>query len=546
MVGGARRCVPLLALLYLAATTAAQAADEEAVLRMRGERLAAAGQCAEALPILEQSLAIAATPRAAYVAGQCLLRLQRYAEAVDRLRAARHGDASLPDVDLYLGIALFSNRDLAAAEQSLAAAEAHDPARPEIHLYRGLILLQRAEATEAAAAFHRAESGAGDEIAPAAAYFEGVAWAAAAERRQAEAALSRVEELAPDSEWAVAAADRLAELPAGPEADWWITLTAGVEYDDNVVLRGSGVPLPEEIADEGSWRGVWRVNGGRRWYPGDRWSLGAMVSYAGNAHTDLPEFDLHHPALSLWVDRQIGTAVTAHLQGDVDYAWIDGDPYLTSRQLTPALYYRWENGWLSRLFVRLYQHDYLFRDSADVPDGPGTPGAPCLDAGDPFCGPPGVDEAVERDRDGEGITPGVEHTVYLAALATDVTARYAWHRYDADGDEYSHHAHELRLTTATRLPARLRLDTAIDYTRKSFRHPSTFPDPRDLEANRQYPLSDADREDDVWQLAVGLERPVSRRVSVALRYRYLDNDSNVAVFDYRRQIAGAYVTVSYP
>jgi hypothetical protein len=39
---------------------------------------------------------------------------------------------------------------------------------------------------------------------------------------------------------------------------------------------------------------------------------------------------------------------------------------------------------------------------------------------------------------------------------------------------------------------------------------------------------------------------VSRRVSVALRYRYLDNDSNVAVFDYRRQIAGAYVTVSYP
>jgi tetratricopeptide (TPR) repeat protein len=546
MTCGAVRRGFLLSVVLLVATVAAQAADEEVVLRMRGERLAAAGQCAEALPILEQSLAIAPAPRTAYVAGQCLLHLQRYGEAVDRLEEAREGDAGLPDVDLYLGIARFSAGDLAGAEQSLAVAAEHDPARPELHLYRGLILLRRAEATEAAAAFHRAGSRESDEIAPAAAYFEGVAWAAAAERRQAEDALHRVGELAPDSEWAAAAAERLADLPANHEAEWWITLTVGVEYDDNVVLRGSGVPLPEEIADQEDWRGVWRLNAGRRWYPGDRWSLGAMASYAGNAHADLSEFNLHHPALSLWVDRQIGTAVTARLQGDVDYAWIDGEPYLTSRQLTPAVYYRWDNGWLSQLFVRLYQHDYLFRGSADVPDGPGTPGDPCLDPTDPICGPVGVNEAQERERDGEGITVGVEHTVRLPSLVTDVTGRYAWHLYDADGDEYSHHAHELRLTTTTGLPARLRLDTSIDYTRKSFRHPSTFPDPRDLEANRQYPLADSDREDDVWQLQVGVERPVSRRVSAALRYRYITNDSNVAVFDYNRQIVGAYVTVRYP
>ncbi len=62
---------------------------------------------------------------------------------------------------------------------------------------------------------------------------------------------------------------------------------------------------------------------------------------------------------------------------------------------------------------------------------------------------------------------------------------------------------------------------------------------------RQYPLDDDERRDDVWRFEVELERPLSQRLTASLRYRYTHNRSNVTVFDYDRQILGAYLTVRF-
>jgi hypothetical protein len=42
-----------------------------------------------------------------------------------------------------------------------------------------------------------------------------------------------------------------------------------------------------------------------------------------------------------------------------------------------------------------------------------------------------------------------------------------------------------------------------------------------------------------------LERPITEHVKVSARYRHENNDSNVGVFDYDRNIVGGFVTLEF-
>ena len=141
-----------LAFLALGVPSLATAQDASVVRWLRAERLAAAGNCEEALPLLRDVRKSAPKhARAALFEGQCAVELRRYAEAIEPLKAAKRLDPSLSDADLSLAIALYHLGEYARAERALDAFEKSDPDRAELHLYRGLILLQRAETREAAA-----------------------------------------------------------------------------------------------------------------------------------------------------------------------------------------------------------------------------------------------------------------------------------------------------------------------------------------------------------------------------------------------------------
>jgi hypothetical protein len=43
---------------------------------------------------------------------------------------------------------------------------------------------------------------------------------------------------------------------------------------------------------------------------------------------------------------------------------------------------------------------------------------------------------------------------------------------------------------------------------------------------------------------VRLERPIAKRVSAAVAWRYERNRSNVDVFDYHREVVGVYLSVA--
>lgn len=537
----------LAALCLVLSPTTSRAADEAKVLRIRAERLAASGDCTSALVLLEQALEMQpGDGDASRLAADCWIRGKRFAEARDALEAAKRSAPGTRGLDLLLGIARFHSQDLEGAADALHVARADGETSPLLDFYEGLLLLQRGESDGAAEKIAIAREAGAPGMEPLASYYEGLALAGAEDRRGARAAFRRARSIGGDTEWGEEAQRRLDDLSPFRAGSWWVEATVGVEIDDNVVLRGDGVRLPSEISDEDDARFAWRAKIGRELFRNETWSGGAMLSYSGSAHRDFSEFNVHFPIGSIWVDRRLGESLVAHLQYDAGYAWVDTESFLVPHAVTPALYYDWENGQRSALYSRFFWYDYRYRRSADVPDGPGVVGGPCLSPSDLVCAPPGIDEYRERNRDGHGHAITFEHGIPVERLRTSLTAGATLHRYSARGNEYSYRGYEASLRTRSALPWAVMLDLGASYTYRPYDDPSTYPDPTGLVANRQYALDHDERSDDIWRFDVGVERAVTKTVIASLRYSFVNNRSNVRVFDYDRTVLGAYLTVRLP
>jgi hypothetical protein len=116
--------------------------------------------------------------------------------------------------------------------------------------------------------------------------------------------------------------------------------------------------------------------------------------------------------------------------------------------------------------------------------------------------------------------------------------------YDSRGTEYQFDGYGVRAGFRSELPAQLTLFGWAGYTYRPYRHASTYPDPHDPNiANRQqYGLSGDDRTDDVVEVEIELERRITDNLSASVRYAYLWNSSDVAVYDYDQNVVGAYLT----
>ncbi len=509
----------------------------------RAERLVRDGRCPSALPLLDEVEARYPTEARVFLAqGRCLLLLLRYDEAVEALEAARAADPTLAEVHLPLAVAYLNRGDLDASDAALARAEALDPDDAETQLYRGLLHLQRGDASAAASVLARARSGDSDAVHPVASFYEARALRVARDSSAAREALRRVVDDYPGTPWAERAQQELDAL-ARTRLRTWAWLTAGWEYDDNVVLRGSGVVLPAEISGARDTRILWNggAGGELELTPELRW--GGLLAYEGTAHRELDEFDYHYPSLSTWLDRRLAGGFVARARADLAYAWVDGRPYLGYQRYDASLLRSWDRWGTSQAGGHYARFDYFFRID-DVPDGPGRPGAFCLDPDDIVCAPPGIDESDERSRDGDEWGLAVDHTLPLGLADWSLQAGYRYRHFDSEGSEFAHNAHEVLATLRGTLPGGFRLRVAGSYTHRPFRNASTFPDPDGLVFNLQYALSRDHRVDDDFRVEVGLERDVHRYVTLAARWTYRRNQSNVRVFDYHRNILGVYVTVA--
>ncbi len=541
--GAARRSLPRFALAaFVAARFAcpsdvARAAGEEDVaplerssgdaaelVRSRSDavRLVRDRRCDAAIPALEDALRRdPGDARLALLAGECQIRLRRYPDALRSLETAKRIDPGLADVDLYLGITRYHLGDVVAAERDLESARETSPGRAEVDLYLGMVRLQRGEPAAAAEALERARRANPAAVEPVASYYEGLAWNAAGDPSRGREALLRVRDESPGTDWADAAARILEGGPGwGPRKSFG-EMMVGTEWDTNVTLAGNDI-TPGDISGRRDLRTVWSALGGTEVYRGESYAVGALASYYGSAQTQLYQYDLQYPGASLWVDRRIDPDTTFRFQSEFNYAWYGYEPYVVLGGLNPQLFRSWGDWGLTWFYAKFYGGDYFFDAETDPND----------------LFTPGLDEGAARDRDGWGNTSGFLHTATIEPLDVEVRGGFNYYYYWSVGREWRYDAYEPLILGFTKpLVWDVVLDGQASFLYRTFENPSTY--------NSQGGLAGIDRRDNVWQFEVKLERPVTPWLVASARYYYLDHGSNTAAFNYRRQIWGGYLTVSF-
>ena len=544
-MSGRGRVGPAAAVLALALALPAGAADRDEVAFARATALARSGHCPEALAALAEMRTT--TAASASLRGQCQLGAKDYPAALASLEEAKRLDPATPGVELRLAVARFHMGDYAGAREALDAAAPSAQDDPQYHLYRGLVLLEAARSAEAARELARARS-LGSEVDPGASYYEGLAWAGADDRVQATEALDRVIRTAPGTVWAQQAERAKADLAnlAGGRGRVWGFVRAGFEYDDNVVLRANGVALPENVEGQHDVRGVVTLYGGAQLIGGKDWAAGVSGTYYGAEYFHLSEFDEEYPILGLWLDRRIGEASVARLTYDAGYAWLDAKPFVFTQSLRPELFHDFGEAGRTQLFASFYQSNFLY-GIQNVQPGPGVPGAPCADPNE-ICGPPGSTASQLRNHDGWGISTGVEHRLPIRALESELIGGVAYTRFISRGVEYTYQGFGGWLGTETQLPFDAAFRTSVAYTYLPYRHASTYPDPSDPALDvptTQYTLQSEDHRDDRWRFEAELEKYLTDTLSASLRWSYLNNHSNVGVYQYHSEVLGVYVTYRF-
>ncbi len=521
----------------------ADASTPVEVRRRQALSLAREGRCDSALPLLRGLPADTEGPVLLALA-VCENVVGTPSAALDAIGLARARGSTDAELDLQEGIAHFQIGDAVRAEAALERAAAGGASRPDTLLYRGLTALLLEQPEAAVTALEAARRLDPNHVEPVASYYTGLARRSLGDEAAARKALERVRDEWPGTAWAEEAERVLgrADDAGGP----WIAAEFGLEYDDNAVLRGADVVLPEEIPGQQDLRATWQLQTGSEFWSAEGWSVGGLFQIDGSIHDDLPQFDVTQPTVALWIDRALSSATLARLELSTSYAWLESDPFQLAHAATALLHHSWDERQATTLRVGFRRTDNRFSDD-DVPDGPGRVGAPCLRASDSVCSPPGIDESRVRNRDGNGSWIGIRHHVELRGPLHDVGiwGGYRFRRFSARGAEFSFQEHEIELGAVTLLPAGFDLTASGHYAWRDYRHPTSFPDPSAVFAGVQYGLSRSDRRERELRTQLVLGRNLTDYLRLEGRWHHERIRSTADLFDYRRDIFGGYLVLAF-
>ncbi len=542
--------------LMVAAPAAAEPV-EEAIAAARA--LAERGQCDEAGARLMEIDGLVS--RARLMVGGCLIGAGLYPEALESLSTIRGDRAGLTadqvgDVELYRAIALSHLERFAEASAALKAAEGQTREKAQLALYRGLIALRDGDNVRAAPALESAARLDPRQTEPVASYYAGMAWLGAAQRGKAREAFRRVVNRDGDGAWGQQAQIMLESTELFP---WFVRGSVGMEWDDNVLLRGDVTQIidgnPLTIAGKDDWRGVWEIEGGVQLFETEEaiWSGGVTASYTGNAHVDLGDVNTHYPMIGTYLSRRLGRETFAQARYAYGHAWVDEDSYIHTHTGELSLVHTWRESGTTLALVEVLANDLRFRpDSVRDGVGPNGTNPPCPPPFDGLsCSPPGVDERNDRDRDGVGYGFAIDHR-YLVPVANaldevlegvELGGGYRFRYYDSEGSEWEHFAHALTALVEFDFPLGFGLGGYLHYEHRDFANPSTFPDVE--RPNFQYTLATDDREEDEVHVVGELTKELSDIFSVSARYSYLNNDSNRDAYNYDRHIVGGYLNFRF-
>ena len=468
----------------------------------------------DALNHLRQAVQLAPdNADAQFYLGLTLTRLGEFDAAIAALQKTLQLDASKQYAHYHLGLAYFLAGRHAEALPQFEAAARFDPQKAPTYFYLGQTLYELKQYGKALPHLQRAME-LDPSLTPNAQYYRGLALYASEQDAQAQEAFESVLQSQPDSPLARQSQRYLEALAQRASAKRLGQFQGSVsfEYDDNVILEPNAVA----ISGQADGRMVISVLGRLLPVRTPPWNLGVEYALFQSLHFDLTEFDIQSHTGGLFASLKL-ERVTLYAAANYNYTLLDNTRFSEAVTLQPSAIIKESERLFTVASVRYRLSNYF----DDIPASQ----APDV-----------------RERDGWAVRAGLYQYFLFNNQRSSFRVGYHYEGSRNDGTDWEYDSHEVSLALQTLLGWDVTLVVEGIYTRFDYLHVNSF------DADPLGVLTAADtrkRNDDRFIGIVALSRPLSRFFTLTASYVHTSNLSNVAFFDYRRNIWALALTGRY-
>ncbi|MDA8098436.1 MAG: tetratricopeptide repeat protein [Nitrospiraceae bacterium] len=272
------------------------------------------------------------------------------------------------------------------------------------------------------------------------------------------------------------------------------TALAGIEYDSNVILEPS-VPVTVAGKNKADWSGLFLLDASYRFLERGTLQANAAYQFYKNIYQNLAEFNVLQHGPRLGVQQALGRGALG-LNYGFSYTLVGSHHY--SNEHTALLF-------LDQRFTPASQTQFRYRMQDQF-----------YYASDAFL--------LNGDRSGVVNSLGVTHTVKTGSVT--LIGSYDFSLDGARKDYWSFTGHKILAGIQTEA-AGLQFSGSASYT--------------DQHYDAVYPGYPAKRHDGMQEYLLSVSKTLGRSVTITLSDSYTINDSNLAAFEYTRNIAGLFI-----
>ena len=296
------------------------------------------------------------------------------------------------------------------------------------------------------------------------------------------------------------------ELQAPGGKRWSLYAATGLQYDSNVALDPSGTQLPGSPANPAD--GAVTLGAGGRYDLLDsaRWQASLEYDFYQTLHFQLEDFNLRSNRVGGSAGYSLTPTVWTGFQAGYQHYALGDHGYSGAPFVTPFVSLTQGDWGLTQLVYQHAQVTYLSPPFEDVRDGPTD-------------------------------TAGLSQTVYWGS--TYFTLGYEFGserptRRSPAANDFRERYNQVSTGVGFSPGWRTTVDVTYLFRYENYTEPNTAAAP--LETHRK---------DTVSQFSVSLRRPITTYLSVGLAYYGTVDNSNIPIYQYRRNIVAAELRVAY-
>ena len=278
---------------------------------------------------------------------------------------------------------------------------------------------------------------------------------------------------------------------AGPEKKRFsLNVLAGVQHDSNVILDPDNPVAPG--LRKADWRFITTLDGAYKFIDKKKTTADVGYSFYQGLNNTLTDFNVQQHTLTLSGRYSAAEKSRFDLKYEFLYSLVGGDKYSAVHQIKPSADFSFTKGTVTQFYYS-YENK-KFYDSGLFP--------------------------TNTERNGNNNAVGLTHTIVLNRQ-TAVTAGYAYDRDSTDKDFWDYSGNKGYVSFQSRL-----FDTGIALSTSYY----------DKKYGGMLAGFTEKRHDTTHEYSVTLDWRIVKQVSLALSDLYVRNNSNLALYEYQRNI----------